>query len=59
MTTDCSIHDYSKLKSGENMLCTEIVSDIQIYLYVRTNLMHPFGGENSHTIGSVTLFFYL
>ena len=25
--------------------------------YVRTNLMHPFGGENSHTIGSVTLFF--
>ena len=29
MTTDCSIHDYSKLKPGENMLCTEIVSDIQ------------------------------
>ena len=38
MTTDCSmfielqiqyIHENSKLKPGENMLCTEIVSDIQ------------------------------
>ena len=29
MTTDCSIHENSKLKPEENMLCTEIVSDIQ------------------------------
>ena len=25
----CSIHENSKLKPGENMLCAEIVSDIQ------------------------------
>jgi hypothetical protein len=29
MTTDCSIHENSKLKPEENMLCKEIVSDIQ------------------------------
>ena len=34
MTTDCysitsSMHENSKLKPGENILCTEIVSDIQ------------------------------
>ena len=29
MTTDGSIRENSKLKPGENMLCTEIVSDIQ------------------------------
>ena len=35
MTTDCSlnytssIHENSKLKPGENIMCTEIVSDIQ------------------------------
>ena len=30
MTTDCSLkHENWKLKPGENMLCTEIVSDIQ------------------------------
>ena len=29
MTTDCSIHENSKLKPGENILRTEIISDIQ------------------------------
>ena len=31
MTTDCSLNynENSKLKPGENMLCTEIVYDIQ------------------------------
>ena len=29
MTTDCSLNENSKLKPGEKMLCTEIVSDIQ------------------------------
>ena len=32
MTTDCSIHENSKLKPGENMLCTEIVHSEQ-FLY--------------------------
>ena len=46
MTTDCSLN--SKLKPGENMLCSEIVSDIQnnfctqhvVNLYFSGNLMN-------------------
>ena len=36
-----------------------VIYKCSLIYYVRTNLMHPIGGENSHTKGSVTLFFLL
>ena len=35
------VHENSKLKPGENMLCTEIVSDIQYIFYSCTQLVLP------------------
>ena len=36
-----SIHEKSKLKPGENMLCTEIVSDIQTSDIFDHNMFYP------------------